>query len=206
MLAKLKNIIFNENNKIQKLKKYLRNNGANIGDNVRIFDFNNTVIDIQNPHMLEIGNNVYITSGTKILTHDYSWVVLSGVYGEILGGVGKVKIGNNVFIGVNSVILKNTEIGDNVIIGAGSIVSGKIESNSVYAGNPAKKIMTLEEYYQKKKKNILDNGLEIYNNYYKSNKKIPTREIFYEYISLFVNSKKELTDKEKALIVRTRTF
>ena len=118
MLQKLKSFIFNEKRKSKKLISYLKKNGAIIGNNVRIFDYKNTKIDIQNPHMLRIGNNVSITSGAVILTHDYSWSVLAGVYGKILGGVGKVEIGNNVFIGMNTIILKNTTIGDNVIIGA----------------------------------------------------------------------------------------
>lgn len=52
----------------------------------------------------------------------------------MLGGSGKVTIGNNCFIGMNTVILKGTTIGDNVIIGAGSILREKYLSNSVIAG------------------------------------------------------------------------
>ena len=88
----------------------------------------------------------------------------------------------------------------------GSIVSGKIESNSVYAGNPARKIMTLEEYYEKKQKNNLENVQEIYNNFLNRNKKNPPRNIFVEYISTFVKSYENLTNEERALIERTRSF
>lgn len=101
--------------------------------------------------MVTIGKNVRITTGCIILTHDFSWSVLGGVYGECVGAVGTIDIGNNVFIGVNSVILRNTIIEDNVVIGAGSVVSGHLEANSVYAGNPAKKIMSIEELYLKRK-------------------------------------------------------
>ena len=52
----------------------------------------------------------------------------------MLGSSGKVTIGNNCFIGMNTVILKGTTIGDNVIIVAGSILRGKYLSNSVIAG------------------------------------------------------------------------
>lgn len=131
--------------------EYLRNKGIEIGEGVRFFDPKSTVVDTQNPHMLKIGDNVRITRGTTILTRDYSWSVIAGKYHEVLGGIGKVKIGNNVFIGVHSIILKNSIIGDNVIIGAGSIVSGVIESDSVYAGAPCKKIMTLDDFYKKRK-------------------------------------------------------
>ena len=47
-------------------------------------------------------------------------------------------IGNNVDVGVNSVIIGNIKIGNNVIIGAGSVVVKNIPDNCVVAGNPAK--------------------------------------------------------------------
>jgi len=54
-----------------------------------------------------------------------------------------VIIGENVWIGTRSVILKGTIIGDNSIIGAGSVVTGSIPKNVVAAGNPAKVIKEL---------------------------------------------------------------
>lgn len=51
-----------------------------------------------------------------------------------------IEIGDNVFIGTGSIILKGTTIGTNAVIGAGSVVRGIVEPNSIYAGNPAKRI------------------------------------------------------------------
>lgn len=51
-----------------------------------------------------------------------------------------IKIGDDVFIGANSIILKGVEIGDRVIVGAGSVVTKNIPNDEVWAGNPAKKI------------------------------------------------------------------
>ena len=67
--------------------------------------------------------------------------------------IGIVQIGNNVFIGANSIVLCNTRIGDNVIVGAGSVVTHDIPSNSVYAGSPAKFVCTFEEFAQKHQAN-----------------------------------------------------
>lgn len=131
--------------------RFLTSIGMRIGEGTIFFDPINTNVDIQNPKLVTIGKNVRITTGCIILTHDFSWSVLGGVYGECVGAVGTIDIGNNVFIGVNSVILRNTIIEDNVVIGAGSVVSGHLEANSVYAGNPAKKIMSIEELYLKRK-------------------------------------------------------
>lgn len=52
---------------------------------------------------------------------------------------------------MNSIILMGANIGDNVIIGAAAVVFGKVEANNVYAGNPAKRICSLDEFYQKRK-------------------------------------------------------
>lgn len=68
--------------------------------------------------------------------------------------IGKINIGNNVFVGAYSVILPNTKIGNNVVIGANSIVTKDIEENSVVAGNPAKFICTYDEYINKNKEKI----------------------------------------------------
>lgn len=51
-----------------------------------------------------------------------------------------VKIGKNVWIGMNSVVMRGVTIGNNVIIGANSIVTKDIAENAIAAGNPCKVI------------------------------------------------------------------
>lgn len=174
----------------------LRKKGAQIGKGVTIYSPNNTFIDELFPFMLSIGENVSITSGVHILNHDYSWSVLKLQYGDVLGGVGKVSIGNNVFIGVNSVILMNSEIGNNVVIGSGSIVHGKIPSNSVVAGAPAKVICSLEEFYEKRKKRQYNEAAEIVRNYRNRFGRNPPKEFLPAYFFLF-EPRNDLTDTKK---------
>ena len=68
---------------------------------------------------------------------------------------GGIKIGNNVFIGVDSIVLRNVTIGNNCIIGAGSVVCNSIPDNTVATGNPCKVIMSLDEFCEKRKKALL---------------------------------------------------
>lgn len=64
---------------------------------------------------------------------------------------GKVKIGNYVYIGTNALIMPGVTIGDNSLIGAGSVVTKSVPPRMVVAGNPAKVICTIDEYYERNK-------------------------------------------------------
>ena len=164
---------------------YLRSIGVKIGEDCVIYVPSKTLIDEQYPWMITIGEHVRITEGVKILTHDYSWMVIKNVDGPILGASGKVEIGNNVFIGMNTVICRNVNIGDNVVIGAGSVVTRDCDSNGVYAGVPAKRIMSLSEYEDKRNKCQLEEAVSLAREYYKRFGKKPEKEVFDEYFALF---------------------
>ena len=138
--------------------KYLRKRGCKIGENTHFHDPNNTVIDKSRPEFIEIGTNCQIASGAIILAHDYSYSILNNVYKEMLPTSAVTKIGNNVFIGMNSIILMGSTIGDNVIIGAGAVVKGNIPSGTICAGNPARPISTIDNYYYRLKGNVLNNA------------------------------------------------
>lgn len=111
---------------------YLRRLGMKIGDRCRI----RTMKFSTEPYLIEIGDHVAIAANTEFITHDgATWCFEDDVEG---GGIfGRIIIGNNVFIGINCIILSNTTIEDNCIVGAGSVVRGHFPENSVIAGNPA---------------------------------------------------------------------
>lgn len=116
---------------------FARSKGAKIGENCSI----RTKYFGTEPYLIEIGDNVTIAADVKLITHDGS--------GSLFGRrfrYRKIIIGNNVFIGMNSIVLLGVKVGDNVIVGAGSVLTKSIPSNSVVAGNPANIIMTYEEY------------------------------------------------------------
>lgn len=142
--------------------EFLREQGAVIGNGTYFYTPEKHPVDESSLPFLEIGCNCRITQDAYILLHDYSYAVLRFTHHEMLRKSGKVKIGNNVFIGTRATILVNSEIGDNCIIGAGSVVSGKFESNVVIAGNPARVICTIDEYYKKLKVNFEKSAKEFY--------------------------------------------
>ena len=135
--------------------------------------------------MLSIGNHVHLTSGVNIICHDYSWIVGKNYYHEVVGGIGKVSIGNNVFIGTEAIVLMNSEIGDNVIIGVQSVVNGKIPSNCVAVGSPAKPIMSLDEYWERRKSKQYQEAVHIVLEYRKRYGVFPPKEKLPAYFYLF---------------------
>lgn len=182
--------------------RYLKKIGVDIGEDVVLFRPYNTTIDMQSPHLLTIGSHVMITGPVTILTHDYGWSVLKRKYGEVVGNQKHVYIGDNVFLGWGCTILAGTTIGSDTIIGANSVCSGKIDGNSVYAGNPARKIMTLDEYYLKRKARQKDEAYAIVRDFYNRFHKLPNEEVLSEYFYLFVNKdNKELIDKYKNKLI-----
>lgn len=122
----------------------LINCGMKVGKNFA--RLNNVILDPAHCWLIEIGDDVTLAPNVHILAHDASTIHYLN-YAKI----GRVVIGNRVFIGANTVVLPNVNIGDDVIIGANSTVSRSLESGFVYAGSPAKKISSIEEFIKKNK-------------------------------------------------------
>ena len=170
---------------------FLRRGGARIGEDVHIYAPTKVVLDATNPWLLTIGDHVRITEGVKVLTHDYSWSVLkccsdeAVAPGAVLGAQSPVTIGSNVFIGMNAVITRGVTIGDNVVIGAGSIVTHDCPSGGVYGGNPAKRIMSIGEYFQKRQALQFREARTLVLAYRERFGVLPAKEVLSEYFMLF---------------------
>ena len=94
-----------------------------IGDNC----FFNDNCSINCRSNIEIGDNVICGQNVLFFDHNHNYKE------NIKEFVNKpIKIGNNVWIGANTIILNGVTIGDNVVIGAGSIVREDIDNNSLY--------------------------------------------------------------------------
>ena len=180
-------IVFKERSSSKSYTNYLQKHCRKFGKDVVIYDPHKVFIDKDALHFIEIGDNCQITSDVKILAHDESYSVCGLRYGALPREQKITKIGNNVFIGMNSIILMGSEIGDNVIIGAGSVVSGKVESDSVYAGNRAKKIKNLDEYFAQHQKDFEDSAYLFIKSFIKKNNRKPNTEEIHVYRLLFEN-------------------
>ena len=137
----------------KKLRK-LRERGLTIGEGCEILNGYNFGSE---PYLVEIGNNVRITRGVNITTHDGGIWVLRHMHPELaeMDRFGKVRIGDNCHVGMNALIMPGVTIGRNCIVGAGAVVTHDIPDNSVAVGVPARVIETVEEYRDKNSKDFL---------------------------------------------------
>lgn len=81
------------------------------------------------PEGIHIGDNCNILGGAIVLSHDACRNLKADTY-----------IGNNVIVGINSIILPGIRVGSHVVIGAGSVVTKDVPDHCIVAGNPAKVI------------------------------------------------------------------
>lgn len=152
-----KRIIYFSKNKLGLSEKEdstesLIKNGLKVGKNfVRPSD---CIIDVSHCWLINIGNNVTLTSRVIIIAHDATTKRYLG-YTKI----GLVTIGDDVFVGMGTIILPGVSIGNNVIIGAGSVVTMDIPSNSVAVGNPAQVICSVEEYIYRQKQKMQESHI-----------------------------------------------
>lgn len=141
---------------------YYRKQGVSIGEGTHIF----SKIVSSEPFLITIGRNVTISVGVTLLTHDASIGAIIGrnVFSDI---VGPINIGDNCFIGANTIILPGVSIPNNTIVAAGSVVTKTITSSSkevaeglsnegiVIGGNPAKLICRTTDFLDKRNPNFL---------------------------------------------------
>ena len=187
---RLKRLVLGPRASGEDMIEYLRGKGMVIGRDTVIHDVRNVFVDPSRPWMIEIGNNVQITRGVTILTHGYDWSVFKGMYGDVLGSAGRVKIGDNVFIGMNTTILKGVTIGDNVVIGANSLINKDVPSNSVVVGNPQRVVGDVGSYLEKRRRAQIEEVSDLYSCWRRNSPEgmqgcVPPKRIFHEFFWLF---------------------
>lgn len=137
--------------KMESYINYLRKLGVKIGSDCEIYK---TVEFGSEPYLIEIGNKVRINSGVKLITHDGGcWVLRNhDKYCEIFQDsdcFGPIKIGSNVHIGTDSIIMPGVTIGNNCIVACGAVVTKDVKENTIVGGIPARPIEGIAEYAEK---------------------------------------------------------
>ena len=127
--------------------KKLKRKGLTVGKNFNMQG--GVTIDSSHCWHISIGDNVTLSPNVIILAHDASTKIFID-YTKI----GKVKIGNRVFIGACSIILPGVKIGNDVVVAAGSLVNSDIPDGVVVGGNPAKVIGDINDFIERKKEEM----------------------------------------------------
>ena len=122
-------------------------NGMRVGKDCSIQD--GVLCDPSHAWLITIGDRVTIAPRVMIYAHDASSKNRLGY-----SMIGRVNIGNDVFIGAGSIILPGVDVGDNVILGAGSVVKHSIPAGYLAAGNPARIICTTDSFISKRSEQI----------------------------------------------------
>lgn len=128
-----------------------KNRGLKIGENLYVQGVPNFGSE---PFLIEIGNHVTLAEGVSFINHGGDARVTKRIEKYKDGrNFGRIKIGNNTFIGKGTILMPGISIGNNCIIGSLSVVSSSVPDNSVYVGSPAKFICTIDEYGERLLKN-----------------------------------------------------
>ena len=101
------------------------------------------------PYLIRIGSNCAITEGCKLFTHGGGRICRR--FAPTFDAFGKVVLGDYVYLGTNTLVMPGVTIGNNVLVAAGSVVTKSVPDNVVVAGNPAKYICSVQDFYEHNK-------------------------------------------------------
>lgn len=110
--------------------------------------------DIAKPGSITIGDRAVISHYVRLLTHDFSLDRVAeqkfGVSDREVAVVRPVTVGKQAFIGMGALLMPGVTVGEGSIVGAGSIVTKSIPAGEAWAGNPARRLCTTEELWEKR--------------------------------------------------------
>lgn len=98
------------------------------------------------PYLVEMGRNVWLTDGVRLLTHDGSATMLSRMTGLRLRKFGAIRLGDHVFVGMGASIMPGVSIGDGAIVATGAVVTRDVPAGAIVGGNPARVIGDTHDY------------------------------------------------------------
>ncbi|WP_201754124.1 acyltransferase [Micromonospora rubida] len=130
--------------------------GVDLRGRVRFYGINRAMFGSE-PWLVSLGDNVYITAGVQFVTHDGGTLILRREHPD-LEWTAPIRVGDDVYLGVRTLVLPGVTIGDRCVIGAGSVVTRDIPANSVAVGAPARVVRTVDEYLDRMRAKSLGCG------------------------------------------------
>lgn len=97
------------------------------------------------PYLITLGNHVGVAADVRFITHDGALRVFRRKYPSI-DRVGRIVLHDNVAVGLGAMLLPGVEVGPNAVVAAGAVVRRSVPPGVVAGGNPARFLMTLEQY------------------------------------------------------------
>lgn len=99
------------------------------------------------PYLISIGNHCALSGKVAFVTHDGGTYVFRHQerYRKVIK-YGRINVLDNCVIGRGAIILPGVTIGPNSVVGAGSVVNRNVPPDVLVAGNPAKPVMTIQQY------------------------------------------------------------
>ena len=134
-----------ERERIERRWARLRAMGMRIGGGTWLPD--STWVDTSHCFLISIGNDCGFGEECLILAHDAQMDEFLDV-----ARIGRVIIHDSCHIGARTVVLPGVEIGPRTVVTAGSVVMRSLPPDTVCAGNPARPIMSLDDYLEKHRK------------------------------------------------------
>lgn len=153
MLSFLRNKVANfRKKKIQSYLGGLVDRGLQLGEQTSIQE--PFFLDPAHAFLIDIGERCTFAPGVRLIAHDASIKRALG-----FTKIGRIRIGNDTFLGSGVTVLCNVSIGHNCIVGAGAVVTRSIPDGSIAVGNPAKVIGDTETYLEECRQNAKELGV-----------------------------------------------
>ncbi len=142
LLSKLEDLYFKHRLKYH--LRQLRKAGLTIPDDCKLMDLPNFGSE---PYLITIGSHVGIASEVLFITHDGGTHVFRDQerFRKVIK-YGRIRIMDNCVIGQRAIILPGVTIGPNSVVAAGAVVTKSVPPNVLAAGNPAKPVLSIQQY------------------------------------------------------------
>jgi acetyltransferase-like isoleucine patch superfamily enzyme len=124
-----------------------RQMGMKIGTGCRFYSLNIAA----EAELVEIGNGVIVSGDVMFVTHDGAVFTALERFPNVNCHYGRIRVGNDCFLGIRAIIMPGVELGHNCVVAAGAVVMDSFAPNSVIAGNPAKYVCPTSIYLELKR-------------------------------------------------------